>query len=184
MRRGLTAGTFLLATGLLLFGCGGNSATVADPTDGSEPPGDSAPSALDSNQPSSDEADTGGGAPPAAGDMGSYSVEGQTFDVTLLNRCPPFQDEPGNVDLQALSQGSLLNLYVADGGETLDVSVQGSAVQEAWGSIAFTLDGGPLDFSVTADRITGSATLVDAEGGGDSVDVTFDVAVPDEINDC
>ena len=49
-------------------------------------------------------------AAPEVGAMGSFTVDGQTFAVTDLNRCDPFFDEPGHLDLQAVAPGRVLGL--------------------------------------------------------------------------
>lgn len=120
----------------------------------------------------------------AAGEAGSFAVNGTEFPVTFLNRCIPFQDEPGNIDLQALAQGQggKLNLYVA--GEFVEVSVDGSGIQEMFGSIAFGDAPVVHDSTIDGDRWTGSATVGDSLGSGDTVDVSWDVAIPAEAIDC
>lgn len=119
---------------------------------------------------------------PEPGEAGSFTVDDATFAVTMLNRCIPFNDQPGNLDLQALAQGAQLNLVVLGG--TSEVSVQGTAVQELAGSIAFGADGEVSESTVSGDRWTGSATLLDAMGSGASVDLSWDVQIPSEIRDC
>ena len=119
---------------------------------------------------------------PEVGEFGSFAVNGEEFTVTLLNRCIPFSDQPGNIDLQALAQGAQLNLTVLSG--LLDVSVQGSSVEEMFGSISFASDSLTDGFDVSNDRFTGSATVSDALGSGETVDLTWDVMVPSEIRDC
>lgn len=66
----------------------------------------------------------------------------------------------------------------------LDVSVQGSSVEEMFGSISFASDFLADGFEVANDRFTGSATVSDALGSGETVDLTWDVMVPSEIRDC
>jgi len=121
---------------------------------------------------------------PAVGEAGFFSVSGEEFAVTLLNRCVPFQDDEGNVDLQALAQGSgvKLNLYLV--GESVEVSVDGSGLQDSYGSIAFGKDPVVHESVLDGDRWTGSATVGDSLGSGDTVDITWDVMIPAEANDC
>lgn len=123
-------------------------------------------------------------AAPEVGAMGSFTVDGQTFAVTDLNRCDPFFDEPGNLDLQAVAVGSILNLPVLGGGTSIDISVQGSALVELAGSNVFGEIIDEPEFTITDDRITGAATLGDTMGSDATVEVTFDVAIPDEIREC
>ncbi len=128
-----------------------------------------------------------GGETPEVGDMGSFSVNGTEFAVTFLNRCVPFGGEDGQtIDLQPLAQGAQMNLYGT--ADSLEVSVQGSSVEDMFGSIAFAADpfgdGEIQESSIDGDRWTGSATLLDSLGSGDSVEVTWDVMIPDEAVDC
>jgi hypothetical protein len=74
-------------------------------------------------------------------------------------------------------------------GGTTEVSVDGSGIEEMFGSIAFAgdsfdEDGGVHSSEVAVDRWTGSATLDDAFDSGDTVDATWDVMVPTEAQDC
>ena len=122
---------------------------------------------------------------PEVGEAGSFTVNGTAFTVTFLNRCIPFTDGPGNIDLQALAQGqgAMLNLYVA--GDSLEVSVDGSGIQEMFGSIAFGAADQVVHESTTAgDRWTGSATVGDSLETVDPVDISWDVMIPSEVRDC
>lgn len=131
--------------------------------------------------------DEGGSEPqdqPAVGEAGSFTVNGTEFAVTLLNRCIPFQDKAGDIDLQALAGGprAKLNLYLL--GVTTEVSVDGSTIQDMFGSIAFGEAPTIAASEVIGNRWTGSATVADSLGSGKTVDLTWDVMVPDEIRDC
>lgn len=136
---------------------------------------------------SPDAADDGGTAASdqaEVGEAGSFTVNGTEFAVTLLNRCIPFSDEPGNVDLQALAQGqgAKLNLYVAS--DFVEVSVDGSGIQEMFGSIAFGGDPVVQESTIEGDRWTGSASVGDSLGSGTTVDITWDAMIPPEAIDC
>lgn len=175
----------VLVIGLVLVGCGATQ-PESDAPDSSEPPVSQAAEseAAASDEPSEGQAST---APDPAsqapvGEAGSFTVNGTEFAVTLLNRCVPFNDVAGDLDLQALAQGAQLNLYLMGG--TAEVSVQGTAIESEFGSIAFGQDPALNESSVTDDRWTGSATIGDSLGSGDTVDVTWDVQLPSEINDC
>ncbi len=130
--------------------------------------------------------DDGGGTEPPGqpdvGETGSFTVNGTEFAVTTLNRCIPFQDAPGNVDLQALAGGAKLNL-VQFGGVT-EVSVDGSTINEMFGSIAFGEAPVVAASDIAGDRWTGSATVGDSLGSSETVEVTWDVMVPAEARDC
>ena len=121
-------------------------------------------------------------AQPPAGEMGTFTVNDTVFAVTNLNRCIPFSDEPGNIDLQPIAQGALLNLNKS--GDSIDVSLQGSAIDQEFGSMVFGEDMAVHESMVTETRWTGSATVGDSLGSGTTVDVIWDVMVPSEINDC
>lgn len=157
----------------MLAACGGTTAEPDASEPGSAPASDGAPDAAPSDA---------APAQPETGEAGSFTVDDTSFAVTNLNRCIPFSESADDLDLQARAPGAQLNLYL-DGGST-DVSVQGSAVQELAGSMAFGLEGDDPESSISGDRWTGSATVVDAMGSGTSVDLTWDVQIPSEIRDC
>ena len=119
---------------------------------------------------------------PEVTEMGSFTVNETEFPVTVLNRCIPFFDEEGNIDLQALGAGAKLNLEVLGG--NVDVSVDGSQIQALFGSIAFGEDPFVYASVMTDGRWIGTATVGDSLGSGETVDVSWDVQVPDEARDC
>ena len=180
----------VLAIMLTAAACGGSDATSTATPDSSEAESPDSASADGDDVAETDSTTTTTAAAvddepaeqPEVGESGKFTVDGSEFAVTLLNRCIPFFDEPGNIDLQALAQGAQLNLTTLSG--ALDVSVQGSAIEQMFGSIAFSSDFVADAFDVSDDRITGSATVTDALGSGDTVDLTWDVMVPSEIRDC
>ena len=146
----------------------GDGVTTTSPTD----PGDSAPQDQ-----------------PPVGEAGSFTVNGTEFAVTLLNRCIPFGGEDGQtIDLQTLAQGQGGELFLYGTADSVEVSVQGTTVNEMYGSIAFTADpfdtGEIQESSIDGDRWTGAATLNDALDVAEPVSVTWDVMIPDEIRDC
>lgn len=124
-----------------------------------------------------------GGSSPEVGEFGSFTVNDTEFAVTGLLRCIPFQDEPGDIDLQALGQRAQLNLEFF-GGDRTDVSVQGGAIRDEFGSIAFGSDVEVSSSDISGDRWTGTATAGDSTGGDGTVDITWDVMIPEEIRDC
>jgi hypothetical protein len=147
------------------------------------PPQTTAPDSAPQTTAPSDE---GGETPeePEIGEAGSFTVDGTEFAVTLLNRCIPFSDQPGNIDLQALAQGQGAKLNLVLMGGTTEVSVDGSGIQELFGSIAFGQDPAVSESTVSEDRWAGSATVGDSLGSGETVDITWDVMVPAEAQDC
>lgn len=178
----------ILAVIVIAAACGGSDETGGDTTEAVDTTtaADSSGAGNGGSTETTAAADTGdnGGEQAAAGEGGSFTVNGTEFAVTFLNRCIPFQDEPGNIDLQALAQGQggKLNLYVA--GEFVEVSVDGSGIQEMFGSIAFGNSPVVHDSAVNGDRWTGSATVGDSLESGDTVDITWDVMIPSEAIDC
>lgn len=184
---------------LVITACGGSSGeeNTGDPgaatTEVSEPD-DEDSADTDTTVPQTDTTQTtatGGdeSATPEVGEAGSFTVNETEFVVTLLNRCIPFSDSPGNLDLQALAQGEGAKLNLVLMGGTTEVSVDGSGIQEAFGSMAFAgdsfdEDGGVQSSEIAGDRWTGSATLYDSLDSGETVDVIWDVMVPAEAQDC
>lgn len=172
-----------LVIGLVLVACGASQGESGAPEESVAAASQPAASA-DSGQPSEAPVSTAPepASQPPVGEAGSFTVDGTEFAVTRLNPCVPFNEAPDDLDLQALAPGAQLNLYLMGG--TTEVSVQGSAIQSQFGSIAF--GEGPVvnESSVSGGRWTGSATVGDSMGSGETVDLTWDVQIPSEINDC
>jgi hypothetical protein len=178
---------------VILAACGGSddgggdtsgAGAVLDTTAATESSGGADGGSTETTAPD-DAPDEGAAAAPeqaAVGDAGSFTVNGTEFAVTFLNRCIPFQDESGNIDLQALGQGGKLDLYLI--GEFLEVSVDGLGIEEMFGSIAFGADPVIHESIIDGDRWMGSATVGDSLGSGDPVDITWNVMIPAEAIDC
>lgn len=183
---------------VVLAGCGGDDSggsdgatsgantTVASGGDGDNGNSDPA-SAPETTVTTAPAGNGGGGEAPQVTEMGSFSVNDTEFAVTFLNRCIPFGGEDGEtIDLQPLAQGAQLNLYGT--ADDLEVSVQGSTVSQLFGSIAFAADpfgdGEIRESTIDGDRWSGSATLLDSVGSGATVEVIWDVMIPDEVADC
>jgi hypothetical protein len=200
MKRGLV---ILLAMSLVLAACGGESAEGNGDDGGDQPaatqPADAGGGGDDvSSDPTSAPETTattapagngGGGEAPAVTEMGRFSVNDTEFAVTFLNRCIPFGGEDGQtIDLQPLAQGQGAQMNLYGTADSLEVSVQGNAVEEMFGSIAFAADpfgdGEIQESTIDGDRWSGSATLADSFGSGKSVEITWDVMIPDEAIDC
>jgi hypothetical protein len=180
---------------LVIIACGGSSAEegaedAGGPTtevSGQDSGGDTADSGTTAPQTDTTQtsANSGDESPaPEVGEAGSFTVNGTEFAVTLLNRCIPFSDAPGNTDLQGLSQGTGAKINLVQAGEMTEVSVDGSRIEEMFGSIAFGGDSAISASTVSGDRWTGSATVGDSLGSGKTVDITWDVMVPAEAQDC
>jgi hypothetical protein len=122
--------------------------------------------------------------------MGSFTVDGTEFAVTFLNRCIPFDGpESEQIDLQPLAQGQGAQLNLYGTADSVEVSVQGSSVEEIGGTNAFAADpfgdnGEIRVSSIDGDRWTGEATLSDSYGSESTVEITWDVMIPEEVNDC
>ena len=200
MKRGLV---ILLAMSLLLAACGGGS-TEGNGDDGGDQPtatqpadnggggddGSSDPtSAPETTATTAPAGNGGGGETSEVTEMGRFSVNDTEFAVTFLNRCIPFGGEDGQtIDLQPLAQGQGAQMNLYGTADSLEVSVQGNTVEDMFGSIAFAADpfgdGEIQESTIDGDRWSGSATLVDSLGSGKSVEVTWDVMIPDEAIDC
>ena len=131
----------------------------------------------------------GGGETPEVTEMGTFSVNDTEFAVNYLNRCIPFGGEDGQtIDLQPLAQGQGAQMNLYGTADSLNVSVQGSSIEDMFGSIAFAADpyddGEIHESAIDGDRWTGSATLLDSLGGGGTVELTWDVMIPGETIDC
>lgn len=177
---------------LILAACGGNDGSV-DTTAASGGVGDnggsdqtSAPASPATTAP----ADNGGGGDtPAVSEMGSFTVNGTEFAVTFLNRCIPFSGpDSSDIDLQPIAQGQGAGLNLYGTADSVEVSVQGTAVEKIGGTNAFGADpfgDGEIRASdIDGDRWTGEATLADSYGSASTVEVNWDVMIPDEMIDC
>lgn len=185
-----------LAALMLLFAaaCGGDDDDAADASAGD----DAAQQSSDDDAPDADtddgdddaadddegDDDAGDDDAPATGEFGTITIDGDVYPVTMLNRCIPFSGSDDDLDLQALGDGVKINIY-ASAGVVDDVSVDGATVTSEYGSRAFGgFDSVIADQSTDGGRTTGSATMPDATGGATTVDVQWDVEIPDEVRDC
>ena len=189
MKRSLSIATVLL---VLLAACGGGDTSdpaVADDSGSADAPTTTvadAPEATETTAPPAT-ADEAAPAQPEVTELGSFTVNDTEFAVTFLNRCIPFEGEDSEViDLQPIAQGQGAKLNLYGTADSLEVSVDGSTITEAFGSRAFATDSfdGEIQSSIDGDRWTGSATLDDVLDAADPVTVTWDVMIPDEITDC
>jgi hypothetical protein len=182
---------------VVLAGCGGDDSggsdgatsgantTVVSGGDGD----DGSPDPTSAPVTTATTAAAGNGETPQISEMGSFSVNDAEFAVTYLNRCIPFGGEDGQtIDLQPLAQGQGAQLNLYGTADSLEVSVQGSTVEALFGSIAFSAspfgDGEIEESSIDGDRWTGSATLLDSRGSDGTVEIIWDVMIPDEAIDC
>jgi hypothetical protein len=159
---------------------GGTQPATTNGTSGAD--GDTDPTNAPDTTAPADGNGSGGG---EVTEMGSFTVNGTVFAVTLLNRCEPFGDGPDDLSLQGLQEGAEGAKINLDKGANLnDVSVDGAGI-EAFGSVAFASRfETPPESEISGDRWTGSATLFDILDVVDPVEVTWDLMIPSEINDC
>jgi len=172
---------------LLTASCGGSDDDGADPTTAASET--TTTSETTSSAETSATTAAGGGETPAVTEQGSFTVDDQEFAVTFLNRCIPFGGaDSSDIDLQPIAQGQGAQLNLYGTADSLEVSVQGRTVEEIGGSIAFAADpfndGEIRESSISGDRWTGSATLADSLGSGSTVEVTWDVMIPADMEDC
>ena len=147
---------------------------------------------------------SGGG---GGGGVGVVEANGQTFDVSEVRRCQPFFEGEDNLDLQALASDGVILFVVVNtplGSADLllshELSIQGSVLGSggqvgAFSGTGNSTQGGPwmtddgaelpgAPFTIAGDRVSGSMTVTDARGSGETLDVTFDVPIPSEIIEC
>lgn len=116
--------------------------------------------------------------------VGQVDVAGTTYDILEVRRCEPLQMEMLDRDLEVQGFG-------VHGGERvqIDVYVQKVAGQQldevSWAGPE-GIFGGPEDAAVTFDGsvVRGSATVRDALTQEQTLPVTFELEVPDEIVQC
>ena len=129
----------------------------------------------------------------------TVSVDGTALAPQELLRCIPFQEDDDRLDLTVLGDGFQLFINVTESSDN-ELTIQGRAVGdgESTGVFAasmFSLDGESwindesevtdhTPFTWTGDRVSGSMTLLDIFDSGDTVEVTFDVIVPPDTQDC
>ena len=180
---------------LILAACGGDDGG-ADTTAATGGVGDnggsdttSVPAPPDTTAPA-DNGGGGGGDTPEVTEMGSFTVNGTEFVVTFLNRCIPFSGpDSDDISLQPIAQGQGAGLDLYGTADSVEVSVQGLAVEKIGGTNAFWAtpfgdDGEIRASSIDGDRWTGDATMADVYGSDSTVEVTWDVMIPEEMIDC
>ncbi|MDE0804761.1 MAG: hypothetical protein OSA99_15740 [Acidimicrobiales bacterium] len=174
---------------VLLFAaaCGGDDDDASGATSGDDDAAASDDASDDPGEDTSDDADDdddGDDEAPATGEFGTITINGDAYAVSTLNRCIPFSESDDDLDLQALGDGVKINIY-ASSGTIDDVSVDGSTVESEYGSRAFGgFDSQIHDQSTDGGRAMGSATMPDAMGGTDTVEVEWDVEIPSDVRDC
>lgn len=166
----------------------------------------------------------GGSTSAAAGALsgagvGSFTVDGESFDNVDVYRCEPFsfgsqEADPDDLDLVAgfLTGSNAVQVTVSHEGETTYLGVfysrdgaDGLEQFEAGAdnSIPGRFEAGPwkvrdaetgeetelgdAPFAISGGRITGGLTGLAQtwpQDGDGTVDVTFDLEIPSEINDC
>lgn len=160
----------------------------ADDTPDTSAPDDDGGDTPDTTVPPEDD---GGETPaqPEVTEMGSFTVNDTEFAVTFLNRCIPFEGpDSETIDLQPIAQGQGAQLLLYGTADSVEVTMQGSGIDEMFGSIAFVADpfdsGEIQESSIDGDRWTGTATLEDIRETAEPIVVTWDVMIPPEAVDC
>ena len=184
---------------VVVVGCGGDDSSGSAATSSDAPASDSNQTQQDSSN--GDKPAVGSTAEPpapaASGDAGVIQLDGKSFDVSDVRRCKPFFDGEGNLDLTAIGNGVMLFININESGSSVshELSLQGAnaggvfsgAGTQAPNRTWFDDNGDPLagpPFTINGDHISGGLTVIDARGGPDTVDVTFDVSIPSDIVDC
>jgi hypothetical protein len=196
---------------VVVVGCGGDDSSGSTATSNNAPAAsagsDTHDSSADSDN-STDSKETQTQAPAASGGGGFIELSGERHDVEQVRRCIPFEAKEDDLDLAAIAQGGALQLLLTTTHtevqtgpqpmvlESQDVDLQGPAAGGLWSGSAgqspsngdwLDNNGNPLDgpaFTVDGDRISGSITLPDFNGGPDTVDVSFEFSIPAEAIDC
>jgi hypothetical protein len=206
--------TTILAVSLLFAAaaCGGSddssgSSATSNGAPAASGDSDTQGNAADANN-STDSKDQQSQAPAASDGGGFIELNGERHDVEQVRRCIPFEAKEDDLDLAAIAQGGALQLLITTTHtevqtgpqpmvlESQDVDLQGPAAGGLWSGSAgqspsngdwLDSNGNPLDgpaFTVDGDRLTGSTTLPDFNGGPDTVDMSFEFSIPAEAIDC
>lgn len=195
MPRRFAASSIVLS--LLLVACGGSTAEPGG-NGGTTTTGPQTPTTTGGSATSTSTIPGATTPPPSSGSVdGEVVINGVTHGIDEMLRCEPFGDDPNALDLTALGQGYTLFVVIEffAGSPFHELSIQGiaaggvfnegaSQVGGSWVTMDSeeTLDGPP--FTVSGDRISGAMTLVESFSRDGTLDVSFDVPVPSEIEDC
>ncbi len=177
---------FLAVLALVIAACGGDEGSDTTAASGGDDGGVADTTTTTAGEAPETTANSGSEEPPPAEvtEMGSFTVNGTEFAVNILNRCIPFSGpDSSDIDLQPIAQGQGAGLNLYGNGDSVEVSVQGSTIDDMFGSIAFSANEA-TENTLDGDRWSGSATLEDPFEEADPVEVTWDVMVPGEMRDC
>jgi hypothetical protein len=119
----------------------------------------------------------------ATGELGTVTVDGTSYVVERVIVCDPDEDAGFDRDLELQAIGD------ADGARTqLDVVLGGILpVDVSWAGpegIFGMGEAGTAAADHDGDQLTGTASLEDPFGEGETVELTFDVVVPDDTTSC
>jgi hypothetical protein len=195
MARRLSASGIILS--LLLVACGGSTAEPGE-NGGTTTPGAQATTTTGGSGTATSTIPDITTPRPSSGSVdGEVVIDGVTHGINEMLRCEPFGDDPDSLDLTAIGQGYTLFIVIEFfvGSPFHELSIQGNAAGGVFSAAASeiggswitvdteeTLDGPP--FTVSGDRISGAMTLVESFSGNGTLDVSFDVPVPSDIEDC
>jgi len=177
------------AVAILLVAAGCTSAESGDSVDGSPtgPPADSVTdgSAADAPGEGDDSGDDGSSVDEPGAELGTVSVEGAVYSITELRNCVPLSDDviEGELELQGIGTSAdgervQIDVYVETlAGQPFN-SVSWAGPEGVWGN--------PEDAAITfaGDRVSGSATLVEALTQEGALPIEFDLEVPADLIEC
>jgi len=173
----------LIVAALVLSGCAASDSTAPGGAGESAESGEADDGAAGGGEPT----DT---APPEAPEVfGTATVGDVEYEMTRVYDCEREADDPLQFDFEFIALGR------ADTGEfvQLDILVMGTSNNTPLGFAADVSWQGPegtlssaedADVSVGNERVTGGAILIDDEGAGVSVSLSFDIALPTEKTLC
>lgn len=117
------------------------------------------------------------------GELGTVTVGASSYRVERVIVCDPDEDAgfDRDLELQAIgdADGSRVQLDVVLGG-ILPVDVSWAGPEGIFGMG----EAGTADANQDGDRLTGTASLEDPFGEGETVDLSFDVVVPERPTSC
>ncbi len=179
---------------LALSACGGDAEPAAPSASVSEEasaPAEATESATPDVPESESETELGAEAEVEGEALGTVTVDGVLYDIDTLRNCEPLEDGPFDTELELQGRGTVSDGAGYDGGDWVQIdvyvrSMSGTSMNEvSWAGPEGVFGGGDAPtITLTEGTVTGSATPVDALTQSESIEVTFDLPVPDELINC